>query len=121
MEQSQESIYVMALNCTKTINSLVKSRVSFLWLKMRGEILNVKERQFNETPGIPGEKIYLEDAHSYFCRPSQRWALTLASPSIAQHLSKTRPLIERSERLYFFEKLKAKIVPFTVIVVDHDV
>ncbi len=49
---------------------VAKSRVCvfFLWLKMRGEISYVEERQFNETPGIPLEIIYLE-AHSYFCRP----------------------------------------------------
>jgi hypothetical protein len=31
----------------------------------------------------------------------------------------TRPLIERSERSYFFEKPKAKIVPSTSIFVDR--
>jgi hypothetical protein len=51
----------------------------------------------------------------------QRWALTLASRSNARHRSKTRPSIERSERSYFFEKPKAKIVPSTAIVVNHDV
>jgi hypothetical protein len=34
----------------------------------------------------------------------QRWASTLASRSNARHRSKTRSSIERSERLYFFEK-----------------
>ncbi len=48
----------------------------------------------------------------------QGWASTLASRSNARHRSKTRPSIERSERLYFFEKPMAKIVPSSAIVVD---
>jgi hypothetical protein len=51
----------------------------------------------------------------------QRWASTLANRSNARHRSNTWPSIERSERLYFFEKLKAKTVPSTTIVVDPDV
>ncbi len=38
----------------------------------------------------------------------QRWASTLTSWSNARHQSNTRPLIERCERSYFFEKPKAK-------------
>jgi hypothetical protein len=50
----------------------------------------------------------------------QRWASTLASQLNARHRSKTWPSIERSERSYFFLKPKAKNVPSTGIVVDHD-
>jgi hypothetical protein len=47
----------------------------------------------------------------------QRWASTLANRS----RSNTRPEVGRSEKSYFFEKPKAKIVPSTAIVVDPDV
>jgi hypothetical protein len=48
---------------------------------------------------------------------TQRWASTLTS----RHQSNTRPSIERSERSYIlFRKPKAKVVPFTVIVVNHE-
>jgi hypothetical protein len=50
----------------------------------------------------------------------QRWALALTSWSNVQHQSNTRPLIERIERMYFFEKPKAKIVHSTPIFVDHN-
>ncbi len=52
------------------------------------------------------------------CR-DQRWTLTLTSRSNARHRSNTRPAVERSERSYFFEKPKAKIVPSTAIFVDR--
>jgi hypothetical protein len=48
----------------------------------------------------------------------QRWALTLANWSNAWQRSNTRPEVGRSERSYFFEKPKAKIMPSTLIVVD---
>ncbi len=51
-------------------------------------------------------------------RHRQRWASTLTSQSNAQHLANTRPSIERSDRSYFFEKPKAKIVPSTAIFSD---
>ncbi len=49
----------------------------------------------------------------------QRWASTLTSRSNARHRSNTRHSIKRSERSYFFEKLKAKILPSTTIFVDR--
>ncbi len=48
----------------------------------------------------------------------QRWASTLTSQSNARHPSNTQPSIERSERSYFFEKSKSKLMPSTAIVVD---
>ncbi len=56
---------------------------------------------------------------SRVCGWRQRWASTLTSWSNAWHRSNTRPLIKRSERLYFFETPKAKIIPSTTIVVDR--
>jgi hypothetical protein len=52
---------------------------------------------------------------------TQRWASTLTSRSNARHRSNARPSIERSERSYFSEKPKAKIMPSTMIVDDHNV
>ncbi len=49
---------------------------------------------------------------------TQRWASTLTSMSNARHRSNTPPSVERSERSYFFGKPKAKIVPFSLIVVN---
>ncbi len=51
--------------------------------------------------------------------PRQRWASPLTSRLNFRHRSNTRPLIERSERSYFFEKPKAKIVPSHAIFVDR--
>ncbi len=48
----------------------------------------------------------------------QRWASTLTSRLNARHWSKTRHSNERSERSYFFEKPKAKVLPSAVIFVD---
>jgi hypothetical protein len=50
---------------------------------------------------------------------NQRRASTLTSRSNARHRSNTQPTIERSERSYFFEKSKAKIVPSTVIFINR--
>ncbi len=49
----------------------------------------------------------------------QRWASTLTNRLNVRHRSNPRPSIEKSERSYFFKKPKAKIVPSTVIFIDH--
>ncbi len=60
-------------------------------------------------------------SHSHQVGVHQRWAShkTQASQSNARHRSYTRHSIERSEISYFFEKLKAKIVPSTPIVFNR--
>jgi hypothetical protein len=59
--------------------------------------------------------VYFSVSYNNKLAKMQRWASTLTSRSNARHRSNTRPLIERSERSYFFEKPKAKIVPSTAI------